>query len=490
VYNDTTVPCTGTAATTKSVGYTQYHLNADGTITETTSTNTVSIPAVACNSESTTVVIQTNQSGDTLISARPGIIQEAGPCCCSCNDLILNNGTVSSSGGTNILIGTYNSNTCVTNLTATSSDESWLPSNSITFSNGNIYGNVSGWTSTTVTRTATISVNGSVAGCPWSFTVTQNPIGCTCEMLTLDKSSLNWAWNGTGITSSVTITYDPCISTPTYTTALTHFNVSATQGSNQLVLTFSPKVENVTTTANTGTCRIDYTANGNPCYKDITLTQGAYVCSCNNLSISTSEMVWTSSETASKTRVYAISNANCISNISVSSTNNWFNVTLNTSTNTIQVTPSGQNQEVTAKTGNIVLTYNSIGVAEPCSAVTPVRQNAYGCSCDDLILTSIYTSSNPYSHTSGTHIKIGTYSNSACFNNYTPTITLGVNVVTAVTLSNGDVYADIAPNDGEKRNATVQITGTGELTCSKNIEFWQEAKPCDCTEFTITPKNN
>ena len=91
-FNDVTIPCDASAARTQQVGYTQVHTNPDGTTTTTTGTAEKTIPAVECNPNASTRVIQNGNSGSTLAEANPKITQAAGPCCippCGCNQLVI-----------------------------------------------------------------------------------------------------------------------------------------------------------------------------------------------------------------------------------------------------------------------------------------------------------------------------------------------------------------------------------------------------------------
>ena len=216
-YDDITIPCSGTPATTQSVGYTRYHLNADGTTTTTTSTNpNTPIPAVTCNSQSTTVTVQTNQSGTTLASARPGITQAAGPCCCSCEDLVVcTSYEVGPAGATNGQVGYFNSGTCVTGLTVTASlmtPNNWI-SNLSANADGTITGTYGENTSPTDVKTAIITVTGSdgTTTCTKSYRLTQHATtceadSCTCyvitnsstsstESITCDSTAVTLSWN-------------------------------------------------------------------------------------------------------------------------------------------------------------------------------------------------------------------------------------------------------------------------------------------------------
>ena len=197
IYDNLTIRCTGTPATSMSANYTQYHLNPDGTTSVITGANSVSVSTQACNPDSNTKTIQIGHSGATLGEATPTIIQEAGPCCCSCDDLVVcDSYAVSSPGATNGQVGSFNSDTCVTGLTVTASmmtPNNWI-SNLSANADGTITGTYGENTSPTNPKTAIITVTGSdgTTTCTKTYRLTQLTTilpECNCSNISFNKES-------------------------------------------------------------------------------------------------------------------------------------------------------------------------------------------------------------------------------------------------------------------------------------------------------------
>ena len=106
------------------------------------------------------------------------------PCLrCTCEDLVVKGDlTIDSSGGTNILIGTYNENTCLTRLSGNSHDN-WV--SDITLSNGEIRANIPSYRGTKNDRDSRITISGYIGTeiCTKSFIVTQKRRSCDCDDL-------------------------------------------------------------------------------------------------------------------------------------------------------------------------------------------------------------------------------------------------------------------------------------------------------------------
>ena len=130
------------------------------------------------------------------------------PSTCTCDDLTVNGKTIDSEGGSNITIGTY-STTCVTNIGA-SADKEWVTSIS---ANGDaVKATVEEYTSTTVDRSATITVTGTTENntCSKTFTLTQKKQGGGgCTECISPSSNLTFGAN-TDLTKSTTYTPSTC----------------------------------------------------------------------------------------------------------------------------------------------------------------------------------------------------------------------------------------------------------------------------------------
>lgn len=81
VFDDVQVECQSANSFTKSVGWTCVCSNPDGTTTTTTGTANKTIPAVECNPNNSTRVVQNGNAGASATAANPRVIQKAGPCC-------------------------------------------------------------------------------------------------------------------------------------------------------------------------------------------------------------------------------------------------------------------------------------------------------------------------------------------------------------------------------------------------------------------------
>lgn len=107
------------------------------------------------------------------------------PSTCTCDDLTVNGKTISSDDQ-RTTIGTYNSNTCLTDVTATTnSSDDWVSIKDV--SNGNVIASVDENPSSTDPRSATVKVTGKANGTPCgkTFIFTQKKQGggggCTCS---------------------------------------------------------------------------------------------------------------------------------------------------------------------------------------------------------------------------------------------------------------------------------------------------------------------
>ena len=411
-----------------------------------------------------------------------------GTCCCSCNDFSLASSQLVWTTYSDVATrsNAYTAGNCITDITATS-DNNWF---TVSVSSGNINVTPSGQNTTTSDKTATITVNTKVNGSscsPKTFTVKQPAYGCTCNDLTVSTTSLSWSsWNDTAAKTATYTANTTCISNVTVTSDTAWFTVTNSNGT----LTITPSGNNTTLTAKTGVITINYESNGSPCYKNISVSQPAYGCTCNDLTLGSAPSAWAWNESAAKTVSYT-SNTTCISNINITSSNNWFTVTSTSSS--ITVKPSGNNDSTAPKTATITVSYDSVGTAG-CSKTFEVTQNAYGCTCDDLTVNTTPSAWN-WDDTSS---KTATYSfKSDCISDINIEVTgsssTRFTVTSATTTSSGTIT--ITPkqtNTGiTSYTATVVINykSNGE-TCRKTFLITQKPDACSCEDMTVTPSTS
>ena len=236
---------------------------------------------VGCNSGSTRYLTDSEKSN------APFLVRQAGnsTCCipaCNCDTANLNvavtsaGASIPASGYTNsTTLGTYNNSTCLTGVTATSS-ENWITN--ISVSNGNVNATVQSNSSTENERTGIITVSGvdaygTTCSDPFDVSQAKSAITCTCGDLTIAKTSESWDYDST-VSKDISISSASCISSITVNT-LSHFN--ATLGTNKV--TVSPKATNTGTTPYVETLTISYKASNTNCSSAVTLTQEGQVCS-------------------------------------------------------------------------------------------------------------------------------------------------------------------------------------------------------------------
>ena len=84
-FNYYVVSCSGAVASTQYVQYTLAHTDADCSVYYSTGFESKSIPSASCNSTGSIRVLQAGNTATTVAAANPRIIQEAGPCCPTCD---------------------------------------------------------------------------------------------------------------------------------------------------------------------------------------------------------------------------------------------------------------------------------------------------------------------------------------------------------------------------------------------------------------------
>jgi hypothetical protein len=487
-FADVTVSCSAHSQTTSSISWTSEKVEADGSITTSGGTYNKVIPAIECNPSTSSRQIQERLTGSTLDAAQPLIVQEAGPCCCSCDSFTIgSNELVWEYNETSSKSNSFSAGTCIltSSVSATSSNSWFTP----TVSGSNILVSPSGQNTTVTAKTATITVkykNGSETCSGKTFTVTQKPYGCSCNDLKVEITPEAWNWNDTSSKNATYAFKQECITIQSITSSSNWFNVdSSTSG----VITITPSGRNQTIDNKTASITINYTSNGNTCSTGFTVTQKPYICLCNSLIIDTKPSAWNWNESNMKTATYTI-NLECVDDISVRSSNPWFtaiNSSVVGTNGTIVVEPSGANTSDVAETATITVDYRLVN-GNTCSATFDVTQKANVCSCDDLSITS-----EPSEWAwDETNAKTATYAiNSDCMaissvntSNqwFHVSVTSGATGGTITVTPNGVNTSDVA------ETATITLAGrldNGRI-CPKYFIVKQNAAPkCDCSNITF-----
>ena len=400
---------------------------------------------------------------------------------CDCGGLTIDTTTISwAYNDMSQMTKSYAASNCITNVTAVS-DNAWFDVDYATA--GLIKVTPSGTNATLTAKTGTVTVSyeahdgQSVTQCSSSFTVTQGVEACDCNSVNISPVSLSWAWrDSTSDTKDITISSAICISSITITGGdLTHFD--AVIGTDKV--TVSPKAQNTTTIDNTGTLNINYSF-GNPvssCTKTVSLIQGNQGCGCTALTMSDSNMIWSSSDTTAITRTYTLVDSECIGNITVSTggTNgNRFTATIDTTNNAITVAPIGPNETLNDYNGIVTLTYSVNGVGT-CTISFNVTHKGVVCGCEDFsmstadMLLGCFDTGGTRTFTLGLCNAIGTVtSDNAWF-----TTSVNGNTITVSTSGTNDTPSI------RQATITVNYTASGSACTAKTFNVIQETcNPC------------
>jgi hypothetical protein len=300
--------------------------------------------------------------------------------------------------------------------------------------------------------------------------------------LSVTSTPSAWTWDATAAKTATYTINATCITDISVTSSNSWFSVTNSLNGSNGTITITPSGQNNTTTDKTSTITISYKSNGTSCSKTFDVSQNPYVCTCDDLTLGAAPSAWAWNDTATKTVSYT-ANSTCITDVSVSSSNSWFTVTVNTSTKVISVTPSGQNTTTASKAGVITVSYKTNGTN--CSKTFNVEHNPYGCSCGDL---SISTTSVTWNSWEDTSAKTVSYTaNSTCItdisvssNNtwFTPTVNTSTKIV---TITPSGVNNTTTAKSGV---ITISYKSNG-TSCSKTVNVSQPGYVCSCSDLTL-----
>lgn len=257
---DIEIGCDEAPRSSTSVSYTAVTTYSNCASETVTSTTTVEIPPVECNSGGPNVIQQGN-TGATLSEAKPKITQNGG-CVCTCvnpqttvtfADVELQCSSAASSTTSVVYTAVTRYDNCGPE-TIVSAATVGIPA--VECNSGSVKTIQAGNTGTTV-ETAKPKIT-QLGGCPCT--------SCTCGDLTI--SSIAESWNS-NVTTPKQISVSSSCATDISINSVLHFNTSLSNNK----ITVSPKGNNTTISAYTDTLTVSYKASNNPCSSSITLTQ-------------------------------------------------------------------------------------------------------------------------------------------------------------------------------------------------------------------------
>ena len=492
-FADVKVSCSAHSQTTSGISWTSEKVEADGSITTSGGTYNKVILAIECNPSTSSRQIQERLTGSTLDAAQPLIVQEAGPCCCSCDSFTIgSNELVWEYNETSSKSNSFSAGTCIltSSVSATSSNSWFTP----TVSGSNILVSPSGQNTTVTAKTATITVkykNGSETCSGKTFTVTQKPYGCSCSDLKVEMTPETWNWNDTSSKNATYTLKQDCITIQSITSSNNWFNVdSSTSG----VIAITPSGKNETTDNKTANITINYTSSGNTCSSAFTVTQKANACSCDDLTLRTTPSEWAWNETSAKTATYTIVSECVSSSITVSlsgSGSSLFTATnsLVGTNGTVTVTPKNKNTSVNAVSATVIVNYRLVN-GNTCSATFDVRQGGNTCECSSLTIDTKPSAWN----WNESNMKTATYtinqecvtssisvsSNNAWFTAFNSSL-VGTNGTVTVTPSGTNTS-----DDAKTATITINYTLVNGNTCSATFDVTQKANVCSCDDLSFT----
>ena len=345
---DIEVECDEAPRSSTSVSYTAVTTYSNCASETVTSTTTVEIPPVECNSGSVRT-IQEGNTGATLSEASPKITQKGG-CPCAC----VNPQTTVTFADVELQCVSAASSITSVVYTAVTRYDNCGPETVVSSANVNIPAvecNSQGIKTIQAGNTGT-----TVETAKPKITQKGGCVCCRCEDLTISSNAESWASNA--ITPREISISSTCATNISINSSnLSHFNASLSNNK----ITVLPKGNNSSCSAYTDTLTVSYNAGDVPCSKSISLTQSATACTCDKLTVSPTSLNWNFDDTRSKT--ITVSSASCINGISMSSLSS-FTATFNGGN--IIVTPNSQNTGTTDFRETLTISYS--GCSTHCSS--------------------------------------------------------------------------------------------------------------------------
>ena len=388
-FDDITVNCSAHSQTTSGLSWTSEKVEADGSITTDSGTYNKEIPSIECNPSNTSRLVQTRVTASTLDGARPLIMQEAGPCCCSCDSFGLTYSELSwDYNETNAKPNPFTAGTCIaaSSVSAISSDN-WF---TVSVNSNNVMVTPSGQNATTSPKTATITVtykNGDETCNGKTFTVIQNPYGCTCGDLVVASTPSDWAWNDTNAKTATYTLNTECITVQNVTSSDNWFSVSNSVVGGNGTITITPSGNNETSSAKIATITISYTSSGSSCSSAFTVTQKINGCDCTDLAVNNGTAPDTGYTTAGQVGTY-VANEPCVTGLSASvaaSASSW--VTSLSLSNGIVYAVVALNDTGASREAVITVTAQMMNGMTCTKDLKVTQPSIPSCNCDDIEFT-------------------------------------------------------------------------------------------------------
>ena len=282
-------------------------------------------------------------------------------------------------------IGNYNSATCLTGITATSS-ENWITD--ITVGGGNIRAKATENASLTQSRQSTITVtgkDGSGSDCSDAFIVTQVPSASTCNCASItfqaDATAAGSSIPAEGYSTSTVIgeyTHPTCLTGVTATSNVNWVTITNVSNGN---VSATVQANSSTENGRTGTITVSgVDAYGETCSDpfDVSQQPSAITCTCDSLTVSP-RLNCIPETGGTGVNLGSYSDGGCITNIGASSKPDWIN-SINFS-NGIITGNVDETNKYTERAGIIVVT--GMAATQTCSKDLPVCQDSK--ICDDSI---------------------------------------------------------------------------------------------------------
>ena len=295
---------------------------------------------------------------------------------------------ISSQDGDSVKIGTYDQDTCVVDISASTSEE-WI--RNIRFMpNGDILATVDENTSTADSRTATITINGTAVddddpSCSIEAVITQSRFvpDCKCDealQVSGDKV-ISYKRSETPLQIG-SYTADTSVCMPQVSVTVNADWLTITSQDNTPILA---TVDENTSTADSRTATITVsgiTTDGKICSRIFNLIQNKKACSCDDATLKVNGET-TPFDATGETNVQIGSytfDSDCISITSVTCVSNWVHILSDTATTIMAKIDKNSSSERQAT----VSVEGTLSNGTPCSKTFEITQEQAICDCDTL----------------------------------------------------------------------------------------------------------
>ena len=491
--------CTGEIITTRwndtSVNVESCDTNAtvtiNGTVTkeydncspETIQTSTTQVYTFEINTTSSEKTITKTYEDATIT-----IYQAAGPCsgACTCDKITITGVGIGENGGINIVVGNYNQDTCLSNLTA-SSNQTWLTN--LSLSNGEIRGNVTQNTESSI-REAIVTVKGYAedeGDCTKTYTVPQNGASCTCTNNSITSYTLSWTSGETN--NKLAFDYPSCC-TPTVTlTDTTNFSYDVSTSGKVYV---KPNSVNSTPNERNVTINLSINCNGTTCNGSTSGKQSGSECeptscTCYLVSEATASTVPASATSATVTWSYSAITWTTASTCTVSSSK-----TEGTSSKIVTIASATCTDYTKTDTfsweGHKSCTTNGCNASdvEVTWRVNQTRPDGCDCKCDDFDISGETSQFENIAQPNATLANITKTGSCITIDSVTTT----ADWISGLSVSGNYIKGNIAAQayGSSARTATIKVSYKANTSgCTdKTFTITQKGKPCDCGAVTAS----